>query len=162
MLINLKVFSKNRVSLVTFKKLMSKISNDSFLNFNFAIKNFQQVRKKRIFTVLKSPHVNKVAQEQFQYCLTSQKMKFCTFQFLKLVLLTKRFKTQIFPDINIKICFLVQNHNLKKFKTQILSPKWYKLKTFNPQMRYNGKIKNPIFLYLKLLDFYGGLYSKTV
>ena len=162
MLINLKIFSKNKISLVTFKKLISKISANPSLNFNFSIKNLQQVKKRRIFTVLKSPHVNKVAQEQFQYCLMSKKMRFYTLQFLKLVLLIKKLQTRIFPDIKIKTCFLVQNYNLKKFKNQILNPKWYKLKTFKKQARYNRKITNPISLYLKLFDFYGGLAFKTV
>ena len=51
----------NKISLFNFLKLLKKIH---FFNYKIKIKNLKT--KKYLVSVLKSPHVNKTAQEQFQ------------------------------------------------------------------------------------------------
>nr|YP_009115283.1 ribosomal protein S10 [Berkeleya fennica]AJA05804.1 ribosomal protein S10 [Berkeleya fennica] len=59
------VQSRNRKSISTFFPFfLSSIQN---LNFNIIQKYFEKKRKKKILTILKSPHVNKKAQEQFEF-----------------------------------------------------------------------------------------------
>ena len=57
--------SRNQKSISTFFPFfLSSIQN---LNFNVIQKYFEKKRKKKILTILKSPHVNKKAQEKFEF-----------------------------------------------------------------------------------------------
>lgn len=158
MLINLKIFSKNKTSLILFFKIISKICHTKELKFNFYITKLQQIKTTRIFTILKSPHVNKTAQEQFQYHLFSKKMLFYTFQFSKLTVILRKLQVELFPDIQIKACFLLKNDSLKRFKYQIFNLKLYNLKMFKSQ--HQKKTVNKTFIYLKLFDLQGKLNHK--
>ena len=156
MLINLKIFSKNKTSLILFFRIVSKICYAKKLKLNFYVKKLQQIRTTRIFNVLKSPHVNKIAQEQFQYHLLSKKILFHTFQFSKLIIILRKLQTELFPDIQVKTYFLLKNCNLKRFTSQIFNLKLYNLKMF--KSRNQKKIISKIFFYLKLFDLQGKLY----
>jgi ribosomal protein S10 len=158
MLINLKISSKNKTSLIRFFKIISKICYAKELKFNFYIQKLQQMKATKIFTVLKSPHANKTSQEQFEYNLFSKKVLFYTFQFLKLVIVLRKLQTELFPDIQIKTYFLIKNCNLKRLTNKIFNLKLYNLKMF--QSRNQKKIINKTFLYLKLFDLQGELDRK--
>jgi ribosomal protein S10 len=153
MLINLKISSKNKDVLILFLKIFNKICYKK--NLNFSIKNFQSIKIKKIFTILKSPHVNKTAQDQFQYYVFSKKMKLYTFQSLKLIIIFRKLQFELFPDLKLKTNFLVKTYYLKKFNREIWNPKLYKLKMF--QNRRNLLKKYKILLYLKLFDLHGVL-----
>jgi ribosomal protein S10 len=157
MLIDLKVISKNKTSLIFFFKTISKICDKKEFRLIFFLKKFQPRKINRIFTVLKSPHVNKIAQEQFQYHLLSKTIKFYTVQSLKLIVLLRRLQVEFFSDIQIKVYFSIKESNLKRFQNQILNPKVYNLKMFKTQdqTKFLRDIPNKIFLYLRLFDLRG-------
>jgi len=57
------IFSRNQHSV---NKFFSLFINNVDSNFTVIKKHFQNKRAKKIITILKSPHVNKKAQEQFE------------------------------------------------------------------------------------------------
>lgn len=151
MLINLKISSKNKNTLILFLKIFNKICHKK--NLNFSIKNFQGIKIKKVFTILKSPHVNKTAQDQFQYYIFSKKVKLYTFQSLKVILIFRKLQFELFPDLKLKMNFLAKTLYLKKLNSQIWNPKFYKLKMFQNQTNLLKKYK--ILLYIKLFDLNG-------
>jgi hypothetical protein len=119
------------------RKYFMKNNNNGFFNY------FQQQQQQKVFTTLKSPHVNKTAQEQIEYRLFSKQINIFSFQILKFLILIKQIQTKICPDIEIQIKFVLNNKIIPKTKMISLNPD-------------NYKIKQTIF-YLKLFDMYGEL-----
>jgi ribosomal protein S10 len=148
MFINIKILSKNKMSLQRFLKFFVLFCNEN--KINFFIKYFSQKQKIHKFTILKSPHVNKKAQEQFEYRLFSKKLNIFSFQILKFIIVLKKIQLKLFSDIKINIKFILNTIKLKKQISNSLKPNNFKLKTFQ-NTNYNSKIKS----YLKLLDLYG-------
>ena len=75
MFINIHVSSKSAKSI---KLISSFFTNETFtkkLNLLTSEFFFQNPTSTRIFTVLKSPHVNKTAQEHFEYRLYTRQFK---------------------------------------------------------------------------------------
>ena len=66
MILNINISSKDLYSLNLFLKFIFKMLNAKSLTLNsfFDVKTVSN--KKKVFTVLTSPHVNKTAQEQFK------------------------------------------------------------------------------------------------
>jgi hypothetical protein len=122
-----------------------KKKKNGFFNY------FQQKQKQKIFTTLKSPHVNKTAQEQIEYRLFSKKINIFSFQILKFLILIKQIQTKICPDLEIQIKFVLNNKIIPKTKLILLNPDNYKI-----LKRLFLKKKKNIF-YLKLFDMYGEL-----
>lgn len=54
------------------------------------------------FTVLKSPHVNKKAQEQFEFCLYKNQLSIYSYQTLKLLTILKKFKLNYLQTLKLK------------------------------------------------------------
>ena len=156
MKLHIKIFSKNKISQILFLKNINQIFQNSRINLNYLAKNSQQTKVKRIFTVLKSPHVNKTAQEQFQYDIISRKLKFYTFQFLKLIIILQKLRSELFPDVLMKIYVIFKKNNLKKFKSYRLNPRLYRLKMIKRQSTSN------LLSYLTFFDCYGSLGLKFV
>ena len=61
MFININIKSKNKNSLKQFLKVFNQFSNDKKLKLNQALFLSQKKKHNKIFTILKSPHVNKTA-----------------------------------------------------------------------------------------------------
>ena len=69
MFVNIDIQSKNIKSLTQFTKLLSNLMFIEKLNVKSVSKHsYNKKTYRKIFTVLKSPHVNKKAREQFQLC----------------------------------------------------------------------------------------------
>ena len=140
MFINIKITSKNSSSLKNFIKDFKTLSKNKKLNLVRFVQFYQNKKSDKIFTILKSPHVNKKAQEQFEYKLYSKNIKVKSFQPFKFLILLKNFQKYLHTDVNIKIKFILSKkdtnslNNLKKIKY---------VKTTN------------VRVYLLLLYFYG-------
>lgn len=87
--------------------------------------------KKKIVTVLKSPHVNKTAQEQFEIILFRTKLSIFSFSNLKSLIFFKKLKNSLFPDIKIKIKFNINNNFDKQKNIEVINPINYKLNYFS-------------------------------
>ena len=95
------LYSKNNESLKNFLR---------FLKYGLKIQKIQEPlnytkkkKEKKRISVLTSPHVNKTAQEQFEYTIYSIKLSFHFYRTKKCLVLLKKIRNQLFPDIKIKI-----------------------------------------------------------
>ena len=152
MFINIHISSKNYNSI---KKFLNLFSNTIFvkkLNLAISKQTFVNKKEKSFFTVLKSPHVNKSAQERFEYCLYSKQLKIYSCQNLLFLILIKALKTRLFSDIKLKIKILVQKSKFKhKIKNKI-NPDNFSLSNNNLGLQ----------TYIHIWNNYGKLNLKTV
>ena len=168
----LKLYSKDKESLKRFRKLLKQI-NKKWKNSTFVFKSIKKKRKR--ITVLKSPHVNKKAQTQFQSITYSTLVKYSSWEIKKNYILLKKIRNNLFPDVKIKIEQIVFVKNIKSLtKNQFLPKKncyYNSTKTFSSKQKEKQKLlisnkhikKKRILLkktlqLLKVLDNYGNLY----
>ena len=81
-------------------------------------KNSQVKKKLTKFTILKSPHINKSAQEQFEFRIFSRQVSVFSFQVFKLLVFFKRFHIKLFSDVRFQINLSInqsQNFDLYAF-----------------------------------------------
>ena len=101
MLFKLSLKSKNVNSLKNFIFTLNSIEN--ILNEkSLKIKPIKKL-KKVLFSILKSPHVNKTSQEQFDYVYYSSEILIFTNNYLKVLLLLKLLSNKFFSSINMKV-----------------------------------------------------------
>lgn len=172
----LTITSKNKSSLKNFFIFFDKSLN----NFNIIKKYLKKTNKKKFLTILKSPHVNKAAQEQFETRLFSTQVNvYYSPKNLQFLIFLKKVKIYLFPDIKIKIKFNINKFILKKTQSKILNPDNFKLNFFNSQL-YNKNLKKTkqyktnlyekqkfsylkkTQLFLRVFDTYGNLIKATV
>ena len=163
MYLNIAIRSKNYNSLKSFLRVFKILTQNKELKLNKTLKVFQKKRFKKIFTILRSPHVNKSAQEQFEYNLFAKHVNIKSHQILKILIILKKIKTISFSDIEVKIKFIINPmykkdifiNNLKSNKIRIVSKK-KKRNTFKAISRFEQ-----IKLYLVCLNLYGKSSFKT-
>ena len=146
------VFSKNKNSLTQFLIFF-------FTNFKNNSHVFLKLsRKKKLkekISVLKSPHVNKTAQEQFKFSHFYINITFYTFDIKKELFILKKIKNRLFPDLKI---IIKSFYSEKKSMVSFLKTKPYYSLKFS---RLKGKylFKKTIST-LKFLDYYGNSQYK--
>ena len=64
---------------------------------------YQKKTKSKKFSLLKSPHVNKSAQEQFEYRIHTKKLFVHSAQHLKFLYFLKKTQSILFPFVKIKL-----------------------------------------------------------
>jgi ribosomal protein S10 len=111
MFIILSIYSKNRESLTNFLKFFYKLKEIKILKLKLYTKQSQKKRKNILLSVLKSPHVNKKSQEQFECNLYTKQLNIWVYQLNKFLFLWKWIKTKLFFDINVKIKFLLDKNS---------------------------------------------------
>jgi ribosomal protein S10 len=168
-IMNLFIKAKNKTVLGNFLLFLNK---NACKNFNLIQKKFKKKKKKFIFTVLKSPHVNKSAQEQFEMNFITLQLTISTTQIFKILIFFKKLKNNIFADIDFKITFFtnLKNHTLLKKKlfdldnfkiyfnvnTIFFFCKYNVLNYIQKKIaiKNNGNFKNIIQYYIQIIDFY--------
>ena len=165
--------SKNKKSLNNFFLFLQK---NSILNFNIFTKDYNKQIKIKKLTLLKSPHVNKIAQEQFETRFFFIKFSLYSSESLKYLIFLKKLLSLSFSDINLKIQVFLNKQIEKKLKSKILYPtnfkinKNYKLSQKNNVLNkkfenlYNYKTYNDnnikkLKYFVKILNNYGELQS---
>ena len=130
----LKVSSTNEKSLKTFLSFLLK-----HFKTEFNITQTQaptQIKRKRV-TLLKSPHVNKTAQEHFEVATFTKRMVLETKYSIKSLMFLKKTLNSLFQDISIQL-ELVSSKNLSK-KTRFLPFNPNNFKLFKKVLGKNGK-----------------------
>jgi len=122
MFVNIYLYSKNSNSLKFFLKFFSQLCQDKKIQVNFFSVHFQKPKAKKKFTVLKSPHVNKRAQEQFEFCVYKNQISIYSFQTFKFLTVLKKIQLKLFPDVKIKIKFLLNDKIFEKTKEKNFNP----------------------------------------
>lgn len=113
--INLLAKSRDQKSLSKFLIFLN-----AKINKNFFIKKkyFQKIKSKTIFSVLKSPHINKTAQEQFETTKFNTQLKLNTFEMNKVSEFLKTTNSKIFPEIHVKYKISYEQLNQKLYGIQ--------------------------------------------
>ena len=157
MFITIKANSKNRNSLQRFSKFITKrIRHIEKVCLVISSIKKTSLSKKRL-TVLKSPHVNKTAQEQFE--ITSYELKFnlYSYQNLLLLLILKRIKNAAFHDLKVSISLSYNSNSFLKSVKSNLNPN--KISTGEP---FNHSTRSGFLeIYLKFLDLHGEACFKS-
>ena len=143
------ISSKNFRSLVFFLKMMQNIKVKKILRLKFYSTNQAKRTRSKLFSLLKSPHVNKTAQNQFQLFVFRQQVIVYTPYVFKFLVFLKKIKNLSF-GVNVKIKIQFNFLKLTRKLKEILNPNnFYGLK-------YRIKFKQ-ILKYFKVLDLYGEL-----
>jgi len=140
------IYTKEKTTLKSFLNFFSKIN---ILNISF----FKQKPKKNVkkfITVLKSPHVNKTAQEQFEFKIfTSQILLFSTNPFLCFIVLKRLIKKR-FPGVKIKLGYFFDKKKYNKLLFKFLNP---------DNVKFKKEIKKKdIQKYFCMFDSYGEVF----
>ena len=137
------IYAKEKTTLGKFMNFFSKV-NVVALNF-FSKK--QKKNKHKFVTILKSPHINKTAQEQFEYkFFTSQIVLYSTDLFFCFVIF-KRILKKGFPGLKIKLLHSFDKKKQNKILSSFLNPDNILLK--------NKITKNKVKSYFFMFDSFG-------
>lgn len=133
-------------------------------NSDAVSKYFQKKINIKIITLLKSPHVNKKAQEHFETKIFKKKFKILIKNPSKLLFFLKKISYNIHSDINIKIKKLLNSktYSIKK-EFKITSLNNFKFKTFNNNLvkAKNFKLKKNLN-FLKKKNFFNSVIFKKI
>lgn len=139
----LTAFSSNEKSLNNFLQLLKENFKNKQTNI---IKISRFVENKRLVTVLKSPHINKTAQEQFEKRKKIVKIFLISENFNKTIIAIKKILNIIFHDIKLTIKYLTNNNSNKNnllgiFKNTNFNIKCYKKIRTNKSLLNKKRIK---------------------
>jgi len=113
-----------RLQIISKDKLRLKL----FVNFFLSLQKFSlwkilsQLNQTEVVTVLKSPHINKTAQEQFEFRTYKKNILIYSSQPSIFLLLLKKIKNLSFSGLSIKITGLLNKSNKLKKTLNLLSP----------------------------------------
>jgi ribosomal protein S10 len=147
---NVTVVSNNRNSI---HKFFLFFFFNKKINFNTIKKYFQKKKKKKTLTILKSPHVNKTAQEQFEYRIYSKQLTVYSSQNFQYLVFLKKINAHLFPDIKIKTEFNIEQTMEKQI--EVFNPSNLKIDLLRDKNRRNLKIKTKNLI--RTFDIYGEL-----
>ncbi len=171
----LKISCKDKRILKNFQHFLTKIES-----LPIFLKSFPKHEKRKFVTVLKSPHVNKTAQEQFEYRLYSKHFLVRSFKPTTFFLFLKRLKNLSFPGLNLEVKGFLEKNKMHKHILKVVSPDNIVLKSINNSDSSRKKLKkvrhkknfkqivknnNSDFLfykkYVQLFDLYGEICLKN-
>ena len=121
---NVTITSRNKNSIYNFFLFFNRTT---LCNLNARIKYSQKNLKKKRLTVLKSPHVNKKAQEQFEYRLFKKQFAIEVTKHFKYLVFLKKLSYNLFSDVNIKLKHVIINKSITKSGLKIFDPNYCKL-----------------------------------
>ena len=144
MFINIHIYSKNYNSI----KKVSEFFNKKILLLNLTVLNdFKPIKKRtatKTVTTLKSPHVNKTAQEHFVSKYYTKQFKLYSYQSFLFLVILKHLKKRLFFDVGFKIKLTTTYKSDQKIKNQL-----------NPDNFVTKNKQSVIKTYLKLINNYG-------
>ena len=144
------IIYKIKMFSVTITSRNKNSTNDFFLFFNentvyksnVIKKYFQKKIEKKRLTILKSPHVNKKAQEQFESRLFKKQFTIHTTKNLKYLVFLKKLNSDLFPDINIKLKCIITNKDIKKLGLKVFNPNCFKINKYHHFKIQHLNLKN--------------------
>ena len=117
MFVIIDIYSKNTKSLNYFLEFFCDEKILQKLKIQVLKIKSQKPIKKKVLTVLKSPHVNKVAQEQFEYRIYKKRLKCFVPQISLFLIFFKKVRFNLFSDIKFNINIIsnskIENKKLK-------------------------------------------------
>jgi ribosomal protein S10 len=158
--------SSNEKSLNNFLKLFKENFKNNKTNI---IKIGRFLKNKKIVTVLKSPHVNKAAQEQFEKREKILQIFLTSKNFNKTIITTKKILNTIFRDIKFTIKYLTNNNSTMNNALVVLKNTNFKIYytseiNTNKSLFSKKEIKNldaiKFKTYLNIFSHYGNIILK--
>lgn len=155
MFFHIKVFSKDNHALKRFFQFLQRLKISLIV-----LKFFSKQKKRKFVSILKSPHVNKTAQEQFEFKYYNKEFLIDLFKPLTFFLLLKKIKILSFCNLKLEIKGLFSlNKNHKNFLKKLINPdnvilEPIDLKTFKDRF-FQKK-------YIQLFDCYGEFHLKKL
>lgn len=122
------VSSKNKKSIDKFYLFFSNIIES---NFNIVKKYSKKKKVRKGVTILKSPHVHKKAQEQFEVRIYSRCFFINIYQLPKHLFFFKELQKNLFPDVHIKFQFYINRQAKNCFKIKLFNPDCFKIGYIN-------------------------------
>jgi ribosomal protein S10 len=132
--------------------------------------SFSTCNTKEFTTVLKSPHINKTAQEQFAYLTFNRTLIVHTFKPAFFLSIIKIIQGSSFPGITLKVTLLLKNHRdideysdlLKIFDPINIEICYISKYDTNNSNRFRNKDNFSLnyVQYLEMFDSYGELFVK--
>ena len=165
----LKVSCKDKKILEKFTRVFTKIRS-----LPIFVKPFPKHEKRKFITILKSPHVNKTAQEQFEYRFFSKHFLVFSIKPQIFFLLLKKLKNLSFLGLKLEVKGVFEKNITDKYILKLVNPdnvvlqkpylvqrSFKKEKTKNEISKLS--INNPDLSkkYIQLFDSYGELYLKN-
>jgi len=162
MFVTVFIQSKNLNSLKMFLKFFDKSLKD--LNLIVSISVLNKLTNRKVITVLKSPHVNKTAQEQFASFVYRTQINIFSYKYWLLLVFIKQLKsTTLFSDVDLKIRTKLNNSNYHKRVIDYLNPNNFCLINYDglgdEELDFKCLFLNTPY-YLMLFDVYGELNLK--
>ena len=160
MFFHIKVSAKDKKVLENFGQFISKLQ----LTSN-SLQALSKRNLRKFITVLKSPHVNKTAQEQFEFRVYTKEFIISSFKPLTLFLILKKVNDSSFSGLNLKIESLFKRNAKKKLIA--LNPDSINLNTIEnlDSLSHMNPSEKPVSLsskkYIQLFDCYGEMTLKT-
>ncbi len=154
MFLHFKVSSKDSQTLKFFFRFLQKLKSSSTV-----LKHFSKQNKRKFITVLKSPHVNKTAQEQFEFRYYSKEFLVDSLKPLTFFLAIKKIQNLSFPGLKLEVKSFVNSNKKGKSFLRLVDPD-------NVVLAYNSsKLFNRLSFqkkYVQLFDCYGELFLKEL
>jgi len=151
----LKISCKNKKNLKKFLKFFKRLKLLPIL-----VKPFSRHQKFEFVSVLKSPHVNKTAQEQFEYRYFFKDFLIFSFKPLIFILFLKKLKSFTFLSIKFEIQVLSENKKVEKHLLRLINPDNLILQKISFQQNYLDFYCCK--KYIQLFDSYGEIYLQNV
>lgn len=127
-ILNIIAISKVKKSLNEFASFINKNLD---VNFNLINKNLIKKKRGGVITLLKSPHVNKNAQEQFEIEQFGLSFNIKTLRPFNFLVFLKKIKLYIFPAVKIKVKSLNINNQRKIINKKNLNLDNYYIQTYS-------------------------------
>ena len=160
MFFHIKVSAKDKKVLENFNQFISNLQSTSN-----SIRSLSKHNSRKFVTVLKSPHVNKTAQEQFEFRVYTKEFVISSFKPLTLFLILKKINNLSFSGLNLKIESLFKRNTKKKLIA--LNPDSIDLNTTRKSNLLshldlsNSQSLSVSKKYIQLFDCYGEMVLKT-
>ena len=151
MVVFLNIKSFNYQSIKNFLKVITCLNLNFLLKIRSNTVSITRNPKVTLYTLLKSPHVNKTAQEQFKKQIYKKNLVLFSAVQLKFLIILKKIQITLFPDIAFTVKLLLNKKSLKTMFRRTL-------KINNSFLINDYKLKNYILLpasYIKSLDISG-------
>ncbi len=146
----LKASAKDIRVLEKFSHFLNKLDTSTFV-----LKHRSKQNQRKFITILKSPHVNKTAQEQFEYRFYHKHFLINSFNPLTFFFMLKKSQNSSFAGLKLEIKSVI-NFNEKNINSQ---------KVFNPDnfsLISSSLSPNFIKKYIQMFDCHGETFLKSI
>jgi ribosomal protein S10 len=154
MSLHFKVSSKDNSALEKFLKFLQKLNISPTV-----FKHFSKQNKRKFITILKSPHVNKTAQEQFEFKYYTKEFLIDSPKPFTLFLIIKKIKNSSFPGLKLEVKGLLSLKKQTEVFFKLTDPDNVVLKLGKPKVLSSWVFQRK---YIQLFDCYGELYFKRL